>query len=151
MQRRSALSSCRRWAPAISRLSPILHWRPGPSWDRKEAWGSGSRLHSRIMLEIGPGPPSPSARQKNTQDPTDMSSISNTSQRKRRRGGGSTGGDWGSLLSPQHEATGCFGPPLFCCILHPRSEALLKHFLHHQIVFFSFSAQLHCLHHTFHS
>lgn len=25
----SALSSCRHWALAISRLSPILHWRPG--------------------------------------------------------------------------------------------------------------------------
>lgn len=50
------------------------------------------------MREIGPGPPSHSARWKNTQGPTDMTSISSTSQRKRRGGGGSTEGDRNNCL-----------------------------------------------------
>lgn len=110
-QNASALSSCGHWLLAISRLSPILHWRLGPEL-RQEGklgqWLSGSRPHRRIMLEIGPDPPSHSARWKNTQDPTDMSSISNTSQKKGEGRGGvvraperetGTTVDWGSLLS----------------------------------------------------
>lgn len=93
--------ACSRWAPAISRLSPILHWRPGPELrqeGRLGQWLSGSRPRSRTVQEIGPGPLSHSARWKSTQDPIDMSSISNTSQRKRRGGGGSREGDWNNCL-----------------------------------------------------
>lgn len=148
-------------APAISRLSPILHLRPGPELrqeGRQGQWLSGSRPHNRIMLEIGPGPLSHSARRKNTQDPTDMSSISNTSQRKRRRGGGSTEGGRNNCLlglPPKPSAWGHWLVWPSSLFLHPLIlDVSLQHYKNNYCITGSFSAapaRLHCLHHTFHS
>lgn len=98
MQKGVGLIVLQALRPAISRLSPILHWRPGPELrqeGRPGQWLSGSGPHSRTTPEIGPDPPCHSAQWKeNTQDlGTDMSSISSTSQRMGRRGGGSREGD----------------------------------------------------------
>lgn len=78
--------------------------------------------HSRIMLEIGPGPLSHSAQFRSTQDPTGMSSISNTSQRKRRGDRGSGEGDRNNCLLgllPKIPPRGqwLLGPLLFSCTL----------------------------------
>lgn len=108
------------------------------------------------MQEIGPGPLSHSARWKSTQDPTDMSSISNTSQRKRRGGGGSRGGDWNNCLlglPPKPSAWGHWLVWPSSLFLHPLTlDVSLQHYKSNSCITWSFSAapaRLHCLHHTF--
>lgn len=112
---------------AISRLSPILHWRLSPERrqeGRPAQWLCGSEPHARIMLQIVLGPPSHSAWWKNTQDPTDMTSISNTCQWKGERGLQRgrreqvfTRDLSSDLLNPPHKASGCSLPASFT-ILH---------------------------------
>lgn len=37
-QREPGLIEAQKLGPAITGLSPILHWKPGPRCDRKEGW-----------------------------------------------------------------------------------------------------------------
>lgn len=163
VQKEPVLSSCRRWARRLAGLSPILHCRLGPELrqeGRPGQWLNGSGPQSSITREIGPGPPSLSERWKNTQDPTDMTSISSTSKRKRRGGRGSVEGDRNNCLlglPPKLSAwaLGRLWPSSL--FLHPLLSWMSVYWVTKAIlvsITWSFSAlpaRLHCLHHTFQS
>lgn len=156
MHREPALSSRRRWVQRLVGYLPSCTGGSALSLDRKEGRRSdcGSEPHGRIMLQIVLGPPSHSAWWKNTQDPTDMTSISNTCQWKGERG--LQRGRWeqvftrdlsSDLLNPPHKATGWSFPASFPILdvslqLYKSSSCITcldKHvrlqFLHHSCYF----------------
>lgn len=156
MHREPALSSCRRWVQRLVGYLPSCTGGSALSLDRKEGRRSdcGSEPHGRIMLQIVLGPPSHSAWWKNTQDPTDMTSISNTYQWKRERGLQRgrreqvfTRDLSSDLLNPLHKATGWSFPASFpildVSLQHYKSSSCItwldKHvrlqFLHHSCYF----------------
>lgn len=95
--------------PAISRLSPIPHWWLCPCADRKEGWRSDSVAPShkeeKREREIQARPAI--LHDGKTQDPTDMTRISNTGQRKGRRSGAQRNRLQGF---PHKSSTGCSSP-----------------------------------------